>query len=99
MNKDMTQDQFQKAATDFLTEEVLPLLRNKGAQYSNGKAFVNFEEGSAIHGITPGKYLMIQATKHWHNLCKNPDTNVQERCTDIIVYMLLLIMMTGWSKK
>ena len=89
----MTQQEFQEAAEKFLYNNVLPFLQKKGAQYSNGRAFVNFEEGSALHDITPGKYLMIMATKHWHNLCKNPDSNVTERCTDIIVYMLLLIMM------
>lgn len=92
----MTQEEFQQAAETFFHNDILPLLQNKGAQYSNGRAFVNFEEGSALFGITPGKYLMIMATKHWHNLCKNPDYPngpVVERCIDIIVYMLLLIMM------
>ena len=94
INSGMTQEQFQLEAGRFFWSKVMPLLKQKGAQYSTQKAFANFEEGSALHRITPGKYLMIQATKHWHNLCKNPDNNVAERCTDIIIYMLLLIMMT-----
>ena len=93
MNSEMTQGEFQEQVEEYIKFELLPLLKSKGAHYSNGRAFVNFEEGSSLHGITPGKYLMILATKHWHNLCKNPDKNVAERCTDIIVYMLLLIMM------
>ncbi len=92
-NKDLSQHQFQREAEKFFQSEIMPLLKRKGAEYSNEKAFVNFEEGSALHGISPEKYLMIQATKHWHNLCKNPEGNNLERCIDIIIYMLLLIMM------
>ena len=75
INSGMTQEQFQLEAGRFFWSKVMPLLKQKGAQYSTQKAFANFEEGSALHRITPGKYLMIQATKHWHNLCKNPDNN------------------------
>lgn len=90
MNSNLTQADFAKHAEEFFLNEVLPLLKEKGEQYSNGKAFTNFEEGSKLHDLTPGSYLMVMATKHWHNLCKKPDIQQSERIRDIIIYMLLL---------
>lgn len=91
----ITQSEFQILARGVLKDEVIPLLERKGKQYSKESAFGNFEQGSALFDITPEHYLMVMATKHWHNLCKNPIENVKERCIDIIIYMLLLIVMTG----
>ena len=82
MSKHMTQAQFQTKASAFLYEEVLPLLKSKGEQYSNEAAFANFIEGAAINHLPPAKYLIVMATKHWHNLCKNPFRNVKERAID-----------------
>lgn len=70
--------------------EVLGVLQRKGQQYSKDTAFSNFIEGAKLHGISPQHYLMILATKHWHNLCKDPESDTAERTGDIIVYMLLL---------
>lgn len=71
-------------------DEVMHTLERKGQQYSKDTAFSNFIEGAKLHGISPQHYLMILATKHWHNLCKDPESDTAERTGDIIVYMLLL---------
>jgi hypothetical protein len=95
INSNITQADFAKYAEWFFKEKVMPILQEKGRQYSNGRAFTNFEEGSKLHDVTPGSYLMIMATKHWHNLCKKPDIEQEERIRDIIIYMLLLQAMYG----
>lgn len=89
---EMSQAEFAEHAEAFFQEKVLPLLQKKGQQYSDGdNAFHNFESGSKMFdGVTPQKYLMVMATKHWQNLCQLPEHNVEERAIDIIVYMLLL---------
>lgn len=90
INSKLTQSDFVKYADWFFTNKVMPILQEKGQQYSNGRAFTNFEEGSRLHDVSPGSYLMIMATKHWHNLCKKPDMEQEERIRDVIIYMLLL---------
>lgn len=99
INSVMTQAEFSKYAQWFFLEKVMPTLNEKGAQYSTGRAFTNFEQGSELHDVTPGSYLMIMATKHWHNLCKHPEGNQEERIRDIIVYMLLLQAMYDESNR
>lgn len=76
-------------------------LEEKGEQYTDGTdALSNFTRGSEETNLYPAHYLMVMANKHWHSLVLwaskkvNQSTeDVVERCTDIIVYMLLLMFM------
>jgi hypothetical protein len=94
----MTQGDFVEWAGKYL-HEIMNTLEEKGQQYSKESAFSNFEEGASLNGVNPLEYLMILATKHWHALCKAPDSNTAERAKDIIIYMLLLIAMEEERKK
>ena len=96
---DKSEDSFYRFASDTLSD-MLDKLENKGKQYSSGtNALENLEDGSTIAGTTPEHYAMTLATKHWHALVqwsmgRRPGytfEDVQERATDIMIYMLLLM--------
>jgi hypothetical protein len=80
-------------------------LKEKGDQYSERTkpAHANFLAGAALLETSPMAYLMALATKHWHALAqwaagRRPGfkrEDIQERATDIIVYLLLLMY---WSE-
>lgn len=86
----MKQSDFQHYSLKIIKKLVLPLLETKGNHYSNTNAFDNFTEGGSMTGLSPSKYLMTLANKHWFSLLNN-QTDVRERAVDIIIYMLLLI--------
>lgn len=88
--------------SSFVVEGMLVKLRDKGLQYAPGDdELENFKKGGAISGVSPAHYLMIQATKHWYALIQiasgkrgMPDVKeVEERITDVMVYLLLLLYM------
>ena len=92
-NQRMTQGEFGEFAAVRL-QEILDLLKRKGREYSRQEAFTNFEEGARLHSLSPRKYLMILATKHWQNLCREPEGDIIERASDVIIYLLLLQAMS-----
>jgi hypothetical protein len=96
-----TEADFARFAREEL-EQILRVSDAKGKEYgANRPALSNFEEGAAILDETPELYLLNLATKQFYviiqwarglrPLCSFD--SLQERSTDLIVYLLLLKFM------
>jgi hypothetical protein len=83
-------------------EQILRVSEAKGKEYGADRpALSNFEEGAAILDETPELYLLNLATKQFYVVIQwarglRPHSSfgsLQERCTDLIIYLLLLKFM------
>lgn len=98
-----TQAQFRMWAMEFVKDSILKTLTSKGDEYAELEkpALINFIDNAALLELSVEHNLMVQASKHWHTLAKytagKRDLTVREvvsRCTDIIIYMMLLCFWT-----
>lgn len=100
MSKIGTQRHFSEDFAPKQAEEILFLLKTKGQEYSKDSAFANFVSVSSMVRMSPFRYLMTVASKHWAALidfaCGRTNLEVEsarKRIQDVIIYLLLLLYM------